>query len=189
MKKTHLLIGLGIVTVLSLVHGQLYAKPTPMVTSEVNIERYMGQWYEIARLPMFFQRNCASDVTASYQLNTDNTVQVLNQCINKKGELDRAYGVAYAQNAAKNKLKVSFLPKGLRWLPFSKGDYWVLRLDPDYQVALVGGPSRQYLWLLSRTPTLDQATIDTYLQTAQDQGFDISKLIWTKQSAASAPKH
>ncbi|MFU8925375.1 lipocalin family protein [Acinetobacter puyangensis] len=182
MKIAYLLIGLGVVTTLSLVHGQLYAKPTPMVTSEVDIERYAGQWYEIARLPMFFQRHCASDVTANYQLNPDNTVQVLNQCINKKGEEEAAHGVAYAQNPAKNKLKVSFLPSALRWLPFTKGDYWILRLDPDYQVALVGGPSRKYLWLLSRSPTLDQATIDTYLQTARDQGFDTSKLIWTKQS-------
>ena len=79
-------------------------------------------------------------------------------------------------------MKVSFLPKGLRWVPFSKGDYWVLRVDEDYQVALVGGPSHRYLWLLSRTPDVDEAVIEDYLNTAKAQGYDLSKLIRTKHT-------
>ncbi len=76
-------------------------------------------------------------------------------------------GVAYPQNEGNSKLKVSFLPSGLRWIPFTKGDYWVLRVDPNYQVALVGGPSHKYLWILSRSPQLDEATYQSYLQTAK----------------------
>ena len=92
-------------------------------------------------------------------------------------------GVAYPQNQGKSQLKVSFLPKGLRWLPFTKGDYWVLRVDPDYKVALVGGPSTKYLWILSKTPTIDEATYQSYLQTAKQQGYDLSNLIKTTHTS------
>ena len=96
--------------------------------------------------------------------------------------MDTAEGIAYAQNAGNSQLKVSFLPKGLRWLPFTKGDYWVLRIDPEYKVALVGGPSNKYLWILSKTPNLDQATYQSYLETARQYGYDISKVVRTPQS-------
>ena len=96
--------------------------------------------------------------------------------------MDTAEGIAYAKNAGNSQLKVSFLPKGLRWLPFTKGDYWVLRIDPEYKVALVGGPSNKYLWILSKTPNLDQATYQSYLETAHQYGYDISKVVKTPQS-------
>lgn len=96
--------------------------------------------------------------------------------------MDTAEGIAYAKNAGNSQLKVSFLPKGLRWLPFTKGDYWVLRIDPEYKVALVGGPSNKYLWILSKTPNLDQATYQSYLETARQYGYDISKVVKTPQS-------
>ena len=114
--------------------------------------------------------------------NADKTIKVRNQCLNKEGKLDVSEGVAYPQNDGNSQLKVSFLPKGLRWVPFSKGDYWVLRVDENYQVALVGGPSHRYLWLLSRTPDMDEAVIEDYLNTAKAQGYDLSKLIRTKHT-------
>lgn len=86
-------------------------------------------------------------------------------------------GVAYPQNRGNSKLKVSFLPKGLRWIPFTKGHYWVLRVDPEYKLALVGGPSNKYLWILSREPQLDEATYQSYINTAKDYGYDVTKLI------------
>ncbi|MFC3902156.1 lipocalin family protein [Acinetobacter marinus] len=155
----------------------------PKAVDAIDVQKYLGTWYEVARLPMYFQRNCASDVQAEYSLNADQTIQVKNQCINTDGKLDVSEGVAYSQNDGNSQLKVSFLPKGLRWVPFSKGDYWVLRVDEDYQVALVGGPSHRYLWLLSRTPDVDEAVIEDYLNTAKAQGYDLSTLIRTKHSA------
>lgn len=155
----------------------------PKAVNAIDVQKYLGTWYEVARLPMYFQRNCASDVQAEYSLNADQTIQVKNQCINTDGKLDVSEGVAYSQNDGNSQLKVSFLPKGLRWVPFSKGDYWVLRVDEDYQVALVGGPSHRYLWLLSRTPDVDEAVIEDYLNTAKAQGYDLSKLIRTKHIA------
>ena len=154
----------------------------PKAVDAIDVQKYAGTWYEVARLPMYFQRNCASDVQAKYSLNADKTIKVRNQCMNKEGKLDVSEGVAYPQNDGNSQLKVSFLPKGLRWVPFSKGDYWVLRVDEDYQVALVGGPSHRYLWLLSRTPDVDEAVIEDYLNTAIAQGYDLSKLIRTKHS-------
>ena len=154
----------------------------PKAVDAIDVQKYAGTWYEVARLPMYFQRKCASDVQAKYSLNADKTIKVRNQCMNKEGKLDVSEGVAYPQNDGNSQLKVSFLPKGLRWMPFSKGDYWVLRVDEDYQVALVGGPSHRYLWLLSRTPDVDEAVIEDYLNTAIAQGYDLSKLIRTKHS-------
>ena len=162
--------------------AQINPSAEPKAVDAIDVQKYAGRWYEVARLPMYFQRNCASDVQAKYSLNSDKTIKVRNQCMNKEGKLDVSEGVAYPQNDGNSQLKVSFLPKGLRWVPFSKGDYWVLRVDEDYQVALVGGPSHRYLWLLSRTPDMDEAVIENYLNTAKAQGYDLSKLIRTKHT-------
>ncbi|WAU75750.1 lipocalin family protein [Acinetobacter sp. TR3] len=151
----------------------------PSAVDKIDVNQYAGKWYEIAHLPMYFQRHCLSDTTAVYTLNPDKTIGVLNSCRTKTGQMDSSQGVAYPANSGNSKLKVSFLPKGLRWLPFTKGDYWVLRVDPEYKVALVGGPSTKYLWLLSKTPTIDDATYNSYLETAKQQGYDLSKLIKT----------
>ena len=161
---------------------QAHSQGKPKAVDAIDVQKYAGTWYEVARLPMYFQRNCVSDVQAKYSLNADKTIRVNNQCMNREGELDVSEGIAYPQNDGNSQLKVSFLPKGLRWVPFSKGDYWVLRVDEDYQVALVGGPSHRYLWLLSRIPDVDEAVIEDYLNTAKAQGYDLSKLIRTKHS-------
>ena len=155
---------------------------TPKDVERIDVQQYMGKWYEIAHLPMYFQRKCVGDTTARYSLNADQSITVLNSCRTATGKMDTAEGIAYAKNAGNSQLKVSFLPKGLRWLPFTKGDYWVLRIDPEYKVALVGGPSNKYLWILSKTPNLDQATYQSYLETARQYGYDISKVVKTPQS-------
>ena len=153
----------------------------PQAIDSVNLKEYIGKWYEIAHLPMYFQRNCASQTTAQYSINSDKTVSVLNSCRTIDNKLISSEGIAYAQNAGNSKLQVSFLPKGLRWLPFTKGDYWVLRIDPEYKVVLIGGPTNKYLWILSRTPTIDDATYNSYLETAKKYGYDVSKLVKTPQ--------
>ena len=149
----------------------------PQAVDQVDIQQYAGKWYEIAHLPMYFQRKCVSDISAQYEVNADQTMSVLNSCRIANGEMISSEGVAYPQNKGNSKLKVSFLPPGLRWIPFTKGHYWVLRVDPEYKVALVGGPSNKYLWILSREPQLDEATYQSYLETARHYGYDITKLI------------
>ncbi len=149
----------------------------PQAVNKVDIQQYAGKWYEIAHLPMYFQRKCVANITAQYTVNADKTMGVLNSCRTASGAMISSEGVAYSQNEGNSKLKVSFLPKGLRWLPLSKGHYWVLRIDPDYKVALVGGPSDKYLWILSREPQIDEKTYQSYVQTAQQYGYDVSKLV------------
>lgn len=149
----------------------------PQAVDQVDIQRYAGKWYEIAHLPMYFQRKCVSNISAQYTVNADQTIGVLNSCRIENGEMISSEGVAYPQNQGNSKLKVSFLPTGLTWIPFTKGHYWVLRVDPEYKVALVGGPSTKYLWILSREPQLDEATYQSYLDTAKYYGYDITKLI------------
>lgn len=153
----------------------------PQAVDKVDIQRYAGQWYEIAHLPMYFQRKCVANTTAQYSVNPDQTLSVLNSCSTTEGGKISSEGVAYSQNEGNSKLKVSFLPKGLRWLPFTKGHYWVLRIDPEYKVALVGGPSDKYLWILSRDTQIDDRTYQSYLETAKKYGYDVEKLIKTPQ--------
>jgi apolipoprotein D and lipocalin family protein len=154
------------------------------VTSVKNIElpRYLGRWYEIARLPMFFERHCAGHVTATYSLNPDSTIKVDNQCLKKNGNMMQSIGQAMPVDESHAKLSVTFLPTWLRWTGFAKAPYWVLKIDENYTTALVGEPSRQYLWILSRTPQIAPATYQEYVAEAQRQGFDTSQLIVTKQN-------
>lgn len=153
----------------------------PQAVDKVDIQRYAGQWHEIAHLPMYFQRKCVANTKAQYTVNPDKTMAVLNSCTTDEGKTISSEGVAYSQNEGNSKLKVSFLPQGLRWLPFTKGHYWVLRLDPEYKVALVGGPSDKYLWILSRDAQIDDVTYQSYLDTAKKYGYDVEKLIKTPQ--------
>ena len=149
--------------------------------AKVDLNEYLGTWHEIARKPLYFQKKCDYNVTVNYSLNANGTIKVDNKCFKKDGKLQQSIGEASVQNApANSKLKVSFLPKALRWLPVGRGDYWILKLDERYQVALVGTPNKKYLWLLSRSPTLDPAITAEFLNHATSEGYDLSDLIQTK---------
>lgn len=151
--------------------------PLPTVPT-LDLPRYLGTWYEIARLPMRHEPEDATDVSATYTLEEDGSIRVQNRCLHK-GELEEAIGQAKAVDDTNSRLEVSFLPEGLRWIPFTKGDYWVIQVAPDYSVALVGSPDRDYLWLLARTPELDPVQRDHYIGYAARNGFDVSRLIHT----------
>ena len=180
MRKSTLL--LAALTVVPLVGCM--AKTTSKVSAvpQVQLDRYLGTWYEIARKPMYFQKKCAKNVTANYALNKDGTVAVTNRCITHEGKEDTAHGQAFSTNPPQNsQLKVSFLPQAIRWLPVGRGDYWILKLDTNYQVALVGDPKRKYLWVLSRTPHISADTWQEYRNYAKQIGYDISDLNLTPQ--------
>ncbi|XID74224.1 lipocalin family protein [Alkanindiges sp. WGS2144] len=153
----------------------------PQTVNQVDLNRYLGTWYEIARFPMYFQRKCERDTTATYALQDNGKVSVLNQCRQANGEMIAAQGEATPVDKTNSKLQVSFLPAGLRWIPFTRGDYWILKLDDNYQTALVGAPNRKYLWILSRNPHLDEQTYQQYVDAAKQQGFDTTKLLRTPQ--------
>jgi apolipoprotein D and lipocalin family protein len=158
--------------------------PSESVTAipALDLKRYRGKWYEICRLPLKYEDETATDITATYSLNDSGTVRVDNRCFDEDGKPSQAIGEATPVDDANSRLKVTFLPKYIRWIPFTSGDYWVLKLAEDYSVSLVGTPDRKYLWLLSRTPALPQAARDEYLLAARGQGFDLSRLITPKHT-------
>lgn len=154
--------------------------PTLETVDFVDVDRYLGKWYEIARFEQSFQKNCTA-VTAEYSKRKNGTIKVVNTCrkFSPKGKLKTAIGRARVVNKETNaKLKVQFF---LRWLNigFLSGNYWILALDEDYQYAMVGDPSRKYLWILNRSPKMDERTYLELVQKAETLGFDTSKLLKT----------
>jgi apolipoprotein D and lipocalin family protein len=158
----------------------------PLPTQDwVDLARYAGRWYEIARLPNRFQTQCASDVAATYALRADGRVSVVNECRRRDGQATRVEGVARRADAKgpASRLKVRFAPAFLSFLPFVWGDYWIVELDRDYRHAVVGDPSRKYLWILSRSPEMDDATYASLASAAGRLGFDTTRLARTPQSS------
>lgn len=160
----------------------------PPQTVQVDLRRYEGTWYELARKPMFFQRQCAQS-EAHYRLQDDASLAVTNRCLTRDGEWDQATGRAEAQVAGRtDKLWVRFDNAFSRIFPgLAKGDYWVLYVDDDYQTALVGNPNREYLWLLSRQPVVPDATRMHLLELAHERGYQTDDLIWRAGESSAAP--
>lgn len=144
---------------------------------QLDISRYAGQWYEIAHLPMRYQADCVGDITATYTLDKPGTIGVRNTCRNRDGGTDVAEGVARPVAGHPGRLEVRFAPDWLSWLPFVWADYWVIALDPEYQWAMVGEPDRDYLWILSRSPTMDRLRFEELKAKAQAMGYDLTPLI------------
>ena len=147
--------------------------------SQLDLARYAGTWHEIAHLPMFFQRKCVSDTTATYTRRADGTVEVDNACRTTEGKVQRSVGAAKPVTGQPGALKVRFAPSWLGWIPGVWADYWVIDLDPNYQWAVVGSPSQKYLWILSRSPTMGKPTFDAIITRAQRRGYDTTKLVMT----------
>jgi apolipoprotein D and lipocalin family protein len=151
----------------------------PKTVESVDLQRYQGTWYEQARLPMFFQRNCAQS-EAHYELRNDGTLGVTNRCRTYDGDMQQVQGQAMVQVPGEtNKLWVRFDNWFSRLAPgLTKGEYWVLYLDDDYQSALVGNPNRKYLWILTRDEKISAQSRAILLEEARMRGYDTSELIW-----------
>ena len=141
----------------------------------VDMGRYSGLWYEIARYPNAFQKDCVGS-RATYSLRDDGKMSVLNECYDRSfdGRLRSAKGTAWIIDKTNAKLKVSFF-----W-PFS-GDYWIIDLGSDYEYAVIGHPKRTYLWILSRTKTMEEKVYDEILSHLKEKQYDTAKLIMTPQ--------
>ncbi len=148
--------------------------------SHVDLSRYTGLWYEVAKIPNRFQKQCARGTTAEYALRDDGKISVINRCIKEDGSTDEANGVAKIVDDASNaKLKVSFV-SFLGWRPFW-GDYWVIGLDADYRWAIIGTPDRKYGWVLARTPSLDMNTMDAIFAIIERNGYPRSVFVMSPQ--------
>jgi len=147
------------------------AMPAPPTVARVELNRYLGQWYEIARYPNRFQKNCLES-RALYRLRDDGDIEVINSCRDVRDGREReAKGRAWVVDQESNaRLKVSFF-----W-PF-RGDYWILDLGPSYEYAVVGTPNRKYLWILARAPVMDDELYAALLRRVAEQGFDPTRLV------------
>jgi apolipoprotein D and lipocalin family protein len=171
--------------VLSLACGACWRAPAPLpelrTAPRVDLRRYTGTWFEIASFPTWFQRGCYA-TRATYTLRADGDIDVRNEC--RQGALDGpptvATGTAWVVDKTTNaKLEVQFF-----W-PF-RGDYWILEVDPNYQYAVVGHPSREYLWVLARRPSMDAATYERLVAGLAAQGYKVDRLQKTVQESEAA---
>lgn len=155
------------------------------VVPTLDLQRYAGRWYEIAKLPNRFQRECVGDTSATYTLRPDGTVTVRNQCRRADGRMKSAEGVARKaeKGGPASKLEVRFAPAFLSFVPAVWGDYWVIALGDNYEYSVVGEPGREYLWILSRRPQMDDAEYQRLLALAAAKGFDTSRVVRTKQTS------
>lgn len=147
----------------------------------VNLEKYLGTWHEIATIPQFFQRKCVGNVTALYEMESEDTVKVTNSCDKEDGSRKTSVGQAKLEDKKTNaKLKVTFA-KFFTWIYSFGGDYWIIDLADDYRYAVVGHPSRKYAWILSRSPAMMEEDLLQVSRNLLRQGYDLCKLRTTKQ--------
>lgn len=163
--------------------AQASALPEPLPPGSPNapvatldLDRYSGTWHEVARLPMFFQRNCIKDTTATYTRQENGRVKVRNACREEDGGLIEVVGEARTTDVAGG-LEVRFAPAWLGWIPAVWADYWIIDLDPDYQWAVVGGPGKGALWVLYREPSIPADLLERLRQRAEARGYALSTLI------------
>ncbi|WP_290522539.1 lipocalin family protein [Alcanivorax sp.] len=161
----------------------------PLATvKEVDLQQYAGTWYEIARLPQWFQRGCY-DSTATYSLNDDGTVKVINRCERKDEDATEAVGTArVVPDSGNAKLKVRFDNWVSRLIPtITEGNYWIIALDKDYQTVVIGEPSREYLWILARQPALPEDQYQALVQVAESKGFPVDQLERNRNLRPASP--
>jgi apolipoprotein D and lipocalin family protein len=149
----------------------------------VELQRYLGHWFEIASIPSWFQKPCVGGTTADYRLLDDGSISVVNSCLKVSDDVLISQGRAFVADTETNaKLLVSFVNIQDKWLFF--GDYWILGLGNNYEYAVVGESTRNYGWILSRTCSLPQETIEVIINLLTEQGYDLTRFAWTDQSSA-----
>lgn len=154
--------------------------------SSVDLKQYSGKWFEIARYPNKFQKQCVGNTTATYTQKTNGKIEVVNECLKKDGTVDKAVGEAKVVKDSNNsKLEVRFAPKFLSFISAVWGDYWIIDLDENYQYAVIGDPKREYFWILSRKPEMSDAQYQEILRRAEAKGFNPAKVFKTPQNVDS----
>lgn len=158
--------------------GVKEGRDVPQTVERVDLNRYLGKWYEIGSFPKSFQKGCVA-TTAEYSLRDDGDIRVVNTCRDETldGELREAEGKAWVVDDSNAKLKVQFF-----W-PF-RGDYWILELGENYEYAVVGAPDRDSLWILSRTPQMEPEKSRDILERLAKRGWDVGRFVYTPQLPA-----
>lgn len=180
MYKKIILMLIPILLFIQNVFSQDKTLPQLVTVQKVDLKKYVGLWYEIAKIPNSFQDQCAYGTTAEYKIDEDGDIIVTNSCYDEDGKPDVAEGLAKVVDKKTNsKLEVSFVSfLGIR--PFW-GDYWIIGLDENYQWAVIGTPSRKYGWILSRTPSLPENTIQEIFSMLKSQYYNPGDFEMSKQ--------
>lgn len=169
------------IPLVAMLAGCSTSEPNLPTQQAVDLNKYMGTWYEQARLPNRFQNDCVSDVQADYKFNPDRTIGVTNKCRKQDGSVEIAKGEGRLSKSVTPRndavLEVRFAPKWISWLPMVWGDYRIMRLEGDYEYSLVGTLDRQYLWVLARDKHADKKVVIQLIEYARSQGFDTAKML------------
>jgi len=161
--------------------GTMAGDEPVVAVDSVDAEQYMGLWYAIASIPTTFERQCVQGTTAEYTLLDNGRIQVVNTCYDAEGNVDIARGQAWIPDPSESsKLKVSFVR--FVWIWWFGAPYWVIDLAPDYSYAVVGHPSREFGWILSRTPTLPDDVLAGIVSRLESQGYDFGDFRTIDQS-------
>ncbi|MCM5679471.1 lipocalin family protein [Schlegelella sp. S2-27] len=164
-----------------------HTEPAGLAVAPVDLARYAGLWYEVARLPTRHESQCASDVHALYERLPEGGLRVVNRCVRGDGEVQEVEGLArIADEMSPGRLEVCFAPKWLHWWPGAWADYWVLEVDNDYTTALVGTPDRDELWVLSRVQGIDEDVYAALVDRARREGYPVEKLMRTAHTTGEA---
>lgn len=163
--------------------------PPLQTVASVDLHRYMGHWYEIASIPMLFERDCATNTTADYTLLPDGLIKVVNSCQTAAGKRIAMVGrITVIDPATDAKLKITFLNL-LGWRFMAGGDYWITTLAADYSYAIVGHPSRKYGWILSRQPSLSKSILRYLKNNLAEQGYDVCRFLTMPQPGGFQQHH
>jgi len=182
-KQTLLLLGLTGAGAAYLAANRSSRKSGIVPVASLDLPRYMGEWYEIARYPNRFEKDCTGFTTAHYSQQPDGTLRVVNRCRNPEGRFEQVVGTGRQVGAADAAtLEVRFAPGWLSLIPAVWADYWVIDIDPGYRLAAVSEPRGEYLWILARTPTVPKQEYAALLERLAQQGFDLSRLEMTRQT-------
>ena len=180
MNKTVTIFTILFLTGYLTLNAQTYTKENVNTVSFVDLNKYAGIWYEIAKIPNSFQKKCVRNTTAEYKLRDDGNIDVINKCIEEDGTVNEAEGLAKVVDEKTNaKLKVSFV--SIFGFHLFWGDYWIIGLDKGYEYAVVGHPTRKYGWILSRTPKLAKEKLQEAYSILQDNGYNLKDFEMTIQ--------
>jgi len=175
MNFTTLLASIFLSSLLSI--GSQAALEALTTVPNVELNRYMGTWHEIARLPNKHQKNCVK-TQAEYSYDPkDGLVNIIKKCSLADGSEKQGHGIGRVADSTNAKLKVNFVPIWLRWLGIAWRNYWIIELDENYQSAVISEPKREHLWIISRTPNMEKSVYDGIISRLKQKGFDIGKLI------------
>lgn len=170
--------------VLALLFGSTLSMAVETVPS-LDLNRYLGKWYEVSSIPAFFQKKCVQDTTAEYKLLETGKIDVINSCRQANGKMQEAHGLAVIKNTQTNaELGVSFVPL-LNHFGFFQGQYKVLALGENYEYSLVGTDSLKFGWILSRTPSLSMDSLVAIEKEIRRQGYDSCTFLMSRQTGGA----